>query len=169
MSIRETLSNFGINSIYHFTDKANLKSIEKYGIQSLFNIESKHINVSHYGAESLSHDLDRKRGLDKFVHISFIQDHPMYHVAKKRNTIITPVWIELDLSILFDDRTLFCDKVANQNNANIFKLKKIFKYINFETLVYEKDFSKKVEARKAEIMINDSININLIKRITYGK
>lgn len=38
MSIKETLENYGITSIYHFTDKANLETIEEYGLQSLKNI-----------------------------------------------------------------------------------------------------------------------------------
>jgi len=174
MSIRETLSSFGIESIYHFTDKANLKSIEKYGIQSLSNIESQSINVFAYGAESLSHTLDRRRGLDKFVHLAFVQDHPMYYVAKSRGSIITPVWIELDISILFDDNTLFCDQVANQTGANIFQLDDILDIIDLELITNMQYISgdrwrERKDARKAEIMAYDSININKIKGITYGK
>lgn len=169
MSIRETLSSYGIESIYHFTDKANLNSIEKYGIQSLFNINTKQINVSHYGAESLSHSLDRNRGLDKFVHLAFIQDHPMYHVAKKRKTIITPVWIELDISIIFDEDTLFSDEVANKNGAKIFTMNDILTYIDIPNLFNYKDFWSGMETRKAEIMAYKKIKTNKIKGITYGK
>ncbi|WP_162984593.1 DarT ssDNA thymidine ADP-ribosyltransferase family protein [Poseidonibacter antarcticus] len=168
MSIRETLSNYGINSIYHFTDESNLRSIEEYGIQSLSNIIKQSIDVSRFGAESLSHTLDIRRGLDKYVHLSFIKDHPMYHTAKKRNSIIKPVWIELDVSILFDEDTIFCDKVANQNNSNLFKLNNILEFIDFQTLVYEKDFWTRIEARKAEIMALNNIQTNKIKGITYG-
>ena len=38
MTIQETLSKYEIHSIYHFTDKSNLKSIEEHSIQSLKNI-----------------------------------------------------------------------------------------------------------------------------------
>lgn len=169
MSIRETLSRYGIDSIYHFTDKSNLKSIEKYGIQSLYNITTQKIDVSAFGAESLSHSLDRNRGLDKFVHLAFIKDHPMYHTAKKRGSIITPIWIELDISVLFDEDTIFCDEVANKNNSNLFRLENILDFINFDTMINEKDFWTRITARKAEIMAYDSININKIKGITYGK
>jgi len=169
MNIRETLSSFGITSIYHFTDKSNLKSIEKYGIQSLFNIESKNINVSSYGANSLSHELDRKSGLDKFVHLSFLKDHPMYYSAKKRGAITTPIWLELDISILFEDDTLYCDKVANQTNSNIFKIENILDFIDFDKMINEKDFCKRVEVRKAEIMAYSSINLDKIKGVSYGK
>jgi len=169
MSIRETLSNYGINSIYHFTDESNLKSIEKYGIRSLSNIIKNNIDVSMFGADSISHTLDKNCGLDKYVHLAFIKDHPMYHVAKKRKSIITPIWIELDISILFEDETIFCDKVANQRNPNIFKIEDILDFINFQTLVYEEDFWIRKESRKAEIMAYKKIKTDKIKGITYGK
>jgi len=173
MTIKETLEKYEINSIYHFTDKANLKTIEKFGLQSLKNILKKNISVKHYGAEELSHMLDKRRGLDKYVHLSFIKDHPMYHVAKSRGNLKNPVWIELDSSILYEDTTLFCDKVANQNGAEIFKIKKIFKKIDFELLTYKGNLSSeewrlRKEIRKAEIMTLNSIPTNKILGVTYG-
>jgi hypothetical protein len=93
----------------------------------------------------------------------------MYHVAKKRGNLKNPVWLEIDSSILFDENTLFCDKVANQTNANIFGIDKIIKQINFDAMLFETDFYRKIEARKAEIMALSSINPNKIKGITYGK
>ena len=137
-------------------------------------LKTNNINVSHYGADSLSHSLDKNRGLDKFVHLSFVKDHPMYHIAKRRGNIVTPMWIELDISILFDDTTLFCNEVANKNNAKIFQLNDVLNIINLKLIANMSYISgdkwrERKEARKAEIMINDSININLIKGITYGK
>ena len=77
MGIRETLESYGITSVYHFTDKANLRTIEQYGLQSLKNILSLNIPVKHFGAEELSHNLDQRKGLDHFVHLSFINDATM--------------------------------------------------------------------------------------------
>jgi len=167
--IKNILDKYGITSVYHFTDKANLETIEKYGLLSLRNILRLNIDVKHFGAEELSHNLDQRKGLDQYVHLAFIQDHPMYHVAKKRGNLKNPVWLEIDSSILFEEDTLFCDKVANQTNANIFDIDKIIEYINFDTILYETDFNRKIEARKAEIMALNSINPNKIKGITYGK
>ena len=92
----------------------------------------------------------------------------MYHIAKKRGSIQEPIWIELDISILFDENTLFSDNVANRNNANIFKKDSLLENIDFNTLVYEKDFNRKKEARKAEIMVLNSINTDKILGVTYG-
>lgn len=173
MTIRETLENYGITSIYHFTDKSNLEMIEKYGLQSLKNICDLNIDVKHFGAEELSHNLDQRKGLDKYVHLSFIKDHPMYHEAKKRGNLINPVWIELDSSILYEKSTLFCDKVANQNNVEIFALEYILEKINFEILTDNRflsgeEWKLRKEIRKAEILVFDSISIDKIKGITYG-
>ena len=168
MTIKETLENYGITSIYHFTDKSNLEMIEKYGIQSLSNIFNFNIIVKHFGAEELSHNLDQRRGLDKYVHLAFIKDHPMYHVAKRRGNIIEPVWIEIDSSLLYDENTLFSDKIANARESNIFKIDRIFDFIDFNTILSEEHSFIRKEARKAEIMVFNSISIDKIKGITYG-
>ena len=173
MNIKQTLENYGITSVYHFTDLANLVTIEEYGLQSLKNILSKNIDVKYFGAEELGHELDKRKGLDQYVHLSFIKDHPMYYVAKSRGTIRKPIWIELDASILYKNTTLFCDSVANQSNAQIFKSDKILKYVDFELLTLKgylnsEDWKRRKEARKAEIMACNNISTNLFKGITYG-
>lgn len=173
MTIKQTLENFGITSIYHFTDKANLETIEKYGIQSLRNILIQDISVKHFGAEELSHILDERKGLDKYVHLSFVKDHPMYHIAKSRGNLIDPIWIEIDSSILYENNTIFCDKVANQNGATIFNISNVLNKIDFELLTNDSYLSKdqwfkRKEVRKAEIMALNSVQVNTIKGITYG-
>jgi hypothetical protein len=174
MNIKKTLENYGITSIYHFTDKANLQTIEKYGLQSLKNICNLNIPVNHFGAEEISHILDERSGLDKYVHLAFIKDHPMYHVAKSRGNLINPIWIELDSSILYEDTTLFCDKVANKNGTEIFEIDEILEKINFDILTDNRfisgdEWNIRKEIRKAEIMALNSISANKIKGITYGK
>lgn len=173
MTIKQTLEYYGITSIYHFTDKANLKTIEQYGLQSLRNILTKNILVKHFGAEELSHILDERRGLDKYVHLAFIKDHPMYHIAIARGNLIDPVWIELDSSILYDKNTLFCDKVANQNGAKTFTIDDIPNKIDLSMLTYDgylsqEEWKVRKEIRKAEIMALKNIPTNKIKGITYG-
>lgn len=168
MGIKETLANLGITSIYHFTDSANLDTIDQYGIQSLKNIIDKSIPVKHFGAEELSHNLDKRKGLDSYVHLSFIKDHPMYYVAKRRGNLIDPVWIELDISILYENSTLFCDKVANANGASLFGIDKVLQRVDFDKLLFERDFDIRKEARKAEILVHNSIPTKFIKGVTYG-
>jgi len=44
------------------------------------------IKVSRYGASESSHRQDIQKGLDKCVHLSFIKDYPMYHIATRDRT-----------------------------------------------------------------------------------
>ena len=174
MSVVETFKKYEIDSIWHFTDLSNLKSIEKYGLLSLREIINNDIDAC-FGADLLSHNLDVHYGLDKFIHLAFIDDHPMYHIAKDRGSIMHPVWIELDISLLFDKNTLFSNKVANQSGAKIFTFDDINEMIDFDQM-FHRDFWTRVEARKAEIMISDIIDTKYIKAIyddvtgeKYGK
>jgi len=169
MNIKKRLEKFGITSVYHFTDESNLESIEKFGIQSLYNIEQQNIDVSRFGANELSHDLDVRSGLDRYVHLSFIKDHPMYHNAKSRGSILKPVWLELDISILFEDETLFCDEVANSSRAVLFRVDNILNSINFNGMINERDFWIKKEIRKAEILAYNNVSTDKILGVTYGK
>ena len=174
MSIVETLKKHDIKSIWHFTDLRNLESIEKYGLLSLREIIRNDIDAC-FGADSLSHNLDIHYGLDKYIHLAFIDDHPMYHKAKNRGSIVYPIWIELDISLLFDENTIFSNKVANQSGAKIFTLDDVENMIDFNYM-FHRDFWTRVEARKAEIMVPSKIDTRYIKAIyddvtgeRYGK
>ena len=167
MSVIETLQNQGINSIWHFTDKSNLDSIERYGILSLRGIIKDDIVVSRFGADNLSHTLDIHYGLDKYVHLALIKDHPMYHRAKQRGSIVYPVWIELDISILNKDKTVFSNRVANESGSKIYNIDKIEEKIDFNKM-FHPDFWTRVEARKAEIMVANQIDADKIIGVYYG-
>ncbi|MDQ7060873.1 MAG: DarT ssDNA thymidine ADP-ribosyltransferase family protein [Sulfurimonas sp.] len=169
MNIQEILNNHGINSIWHFTDRSNIGSIEENGLLPLNTLLKEKIEVSRYGASDSSHRQDIRKGLDKCIHLSFIQDHPMYHIAKRDGRIVDPVWIEIDIDSMTAKNTLFSNILANTYNAKIFKSDELEEIINFDTILYEKDFYTRKEARKAEIMIFNSITTNQIKGIYNGK
>jgi len=129
---------------------------------------NKKIEVSRYGANYSSHVQDFKKGLHKYVHLSFIKDHPMYHTAKSDGRITDPIWIEIDLSAMSNENTLFSNMLANTHNADIFNAEYLKEKIDFETILYEKDFYIRKEARKAEIMVLNEISIDNIKGIHNG-
>jgi hypothetical protein len=168
MNIQEILNRNGITSIWHFTDRSNLESIAENGLLSLSNILDQDINVSRYGASESSHSQDKRKGLDKFVHLSFVKDHPMYHIAKWDGRIIDPVWIEIDTSILTDDNTLFSNMLANTYNASIFQSEDLERMINFDKILLKNHSYIRKEARKAEIMVSNQITIEQFKGIHNG-
>jgi len=168
-SLKALLAKYHITSLWHFTDRANISSIKKHGILSLANLKKKNIDISHTASSELSHSIDRIKRLDHYVHLSFIQDHPLYHVAISEKRLVDPVWIEIDISILFDQKTRFCNQVANKKGAKILSVDKIEKVIDFDIMLYSKDFDQCKEVRKAEVLIADYIPVDKIIGVHDGK
>lgn len=169
MSLENILTQHQIKSVWHFTDVSNLDSIGEHGLASLEKIVEEKISVTRFGADIVSHRLDFQKGLDSYVHLSFVDDHPMYHVSKGRGSIEKGIWIEFPLEIIFQDGVLFCDEVANKTGAKLYTKDEIANVIDFNTLVYGRDFEQTKEARKAEILIPNGIALSEAIGGHYGK
>ena len=174
MSIQNTLKHYGIKSIWHFTDLSNYESIKRNGVLSLRNIINQKIDVSCFGANELSHNLDMRNGLDKFVHLSFIKEHPMQYVRTRDGDLPNPIWLEIDASVLFKDNTLFSNQVANRKDAKIYDISDLEKYIDLDVLWGRTNWKdpeiqqRRKVAKYGEIMIKDQIEIEEIIGVSYG-
>jgi len=166
MNLQKTLKFYGITSIWHFTDESNLESIKQHGLLSLDLITQQQIHVPCFGADALSHSLDRNRGLDKFVHLSIIKDHPMQYVKKRSGEIPNPIWLEIDISVLFENRSLCCNQVANKNHAKCYDIKQIQEVIDLQSLLNNPHWSNPV--RKAELIVANKIDYSKIKGVYHG-
>lgn len=174
MNIRDIIEYYNITSVWHFTDRSNWKSIEKYGLLSLEKLTQKNIEVPCYGANELSHALDRVRGLDRYVHLSLIKEHPMQFIKKQNGEIPDPIWLEIDVSVLFEDKTIFSDTVANATGSKIYKIDDLDNHVDLEVLWSRTDWSdpmikqRRIIAKKSEIMIANKIDTNLILGVCDG-
>ena len=169
MTLKKIFEKYDQEYVWHFTDYSNLNSIEKHGLASLAVIEKEHIIVNRYGADALSHYLDRSMGLDNYVHLAFSDDHPMYYVAKSRGSIQRGVWLQIPVKEVLKDDALFAKKVANKRGSKLYDMYEIANHVDFRTLWYGRDFESRKEARKAEILIPSRIDINKITGVKYGK
>ena len=168
MTLEETLARFDIKSVWHFTDESNFKSISEYGLASLKMIKQQEIKVSRYGADDYSHMLDKVMGLDKYVHLAFMDDHPMYHVAKSRGSIQKGIWLEIPISEILKEGVLFYKEVANKRGAKAMGASQAANNIDFDALLHGRSFDARREARKAEILVPKSIDIKKIIGVHYG-
>ena len=174
MNLQETLKYYSITSIWHFTDASNLVSIEEHGLLSLDLLTQQKVHVPCYGADSLSHSLDRNLGLDKYVHLSFIKEHPMQYVKTRDGIIPNPVWLEIDISVLFDNKTLFSKDVANKNGVKHYNIEHLAQNIDLEVLWGKTDWrdpyikQRRVMAKKSELMVANKIDYSKIKGIHHG-
>lgn len=168
MKLQKLLEKYGINHLWHFTDMSNLESIQENNLLSLDQLKSRKIDVSCYGADELSHSLDIDLGLDKYVHLAFLPDHPMYHIKKRDKVITEPIWLQINISVLFQKNVYYSNEVANASNAKVFQESQLENMIDFENIMHPICFESKITARKAEILIPNQIKLKDIKGFYHG-
>jgi hypothetical protein len=107
-----------IHTLYHFTDRANLKSIKKQGaLYSWHYSISNNIDIPVPGGNQLSRDLDKRKGLQDFVRVSFTRSHPMMFVQpiRNRNNVI----LEIDTEVIYWQGSHYANKNATRNDVNV--------------------------------------------------
>jgi len=166
MNLKETLKHFGITSVWHFTDRSNLESIQKHGLLSLALLDRKGIDVSCYGADELSHSLDRRKGIDRYVHLAITKSHPMQYIKTRNGDIPDPIWLEIDVSVLFENKSLCCDTIANATSARCHDIEKLNEEIDLSELIYGRDYSHPI--KKAQLLVANKIDYSKIKGVHNG-
>jgi len=80
--MKSILKKYRFDGIWHFTDRSNLKLIGELGLLSLAEAERRGVEIPSPGGNDWSHDADRAKGLHEFVHLAFVDDHPMLYYAR---------------------------------------------------------------------------------------
>lgn len=166
------LQQHNITKLYHFTDRDNLKSIiDNGGLYAWKTCEEKGITIPMPGGGgpgSLSWGLDVRKGLERYVRISFTQNHPMMYVAMNEGRINNPVILEIDPGIVYTDNTLYADSNATRNDCHTGGSINDFKSIHFATVKNRNHFDLDVDEQKyyqAEILVKDCIPLKYITNI----
>lgn len=169
--MKTLIAKWNIQKIYHFTDKSNLKSIKTHGLLSLEEIDKMNIAVSKYGGNDWSHEADKQKGLDKYIHLSFRDNHPMLYTKVKSGEIKDPYILEICPSMMIVEGVLFTDDVSNKSgivpfNSTFFEIKLdcniLFEHTDWRDETIQQRLKK---AEKSEILIPNHIPINKILNI----
>lgn len=165
----EIIRENDIKRLYHFTDRSNLKSIiENGGIYSWKSCESKNINIPRAGGSNLSRNLDCRVGIQDYVHLSFTPQHPMLYDTIEDGRILNPVLLIIDTDVIHLSKTIFSDRNATRNDAQIGSDLYCFKNIHFETIKNKKYFEIDDEEQpfyQAEVMVSEFIPLKYILNI----
>ena len=158
---------YGINSLYHFTERSNLTSIKRNGgLFSWHYCVTNGIEIPTPGGNQLSRDLDTRKGLQNFVRASFTRNHPMMYVQSIRDR--DNVILELDPEILLWKETKYANMNATRNDVNVGDTLDDFKQLRFELFKHPNHFSLSDEERpyfQGEILINEQIPLKYILNI----
>jgi hypothetical protein len=163
------LAKYNIEHVWHFTDRSNLESIERHGgILSRAELNDRGIAIPNPGGNDWSYSEDKRLGLDKYVHLAFIQNHPMLYIARSEERISDPVVLKIDGKVLLSPGVRFCAGIANKSGAIILDREDACTSIDFEVLFRYIDWrvpenqQRRTNAEKSEILVPDFVPADMI-------
>lgn len=107
--ISRLLRERGVRRFYHFTDRSNLAGIdEEGGLYAWHILDERAMDVPCPGGDPLSHRVDARLGLDRYIHLSLSPDPPSLQRAVRSGRIVNPVILEVSLDVAFEEGTRFC-------------------------------------------------------------
>lgn len=173
--MKTIIRKYKLNTVWHFTDRSNLESIERHeGLLSLRELERRGIEIPVPGGNDWSHEADRTNGLDAYVHLAFVNDHPMLFSAGREKRINDPIWIKIDATIMLQSDVRFCADVSNKSGVELLDAEEAKTEIDFEVLYMYMNWTdpeiqkRRQEAIKSEILIPKIVPIDKILGCTNG-
>ena len=165
------LQQHGITKLYHFTDRANLSSIRANGgLYSWHYCQQNNIIIPKPGGSPTSWILDERKGLQNFVRVSFVRDHPMLFIAQKDGRITSPVLLEINIELIYKTATKFATQNAAKNGVTADPTFEKFSSIKFPIL-RRSYFDLTAEEKpfyQAEILVLQEIPLKYITNINSG-
>lgn len=170
MTPNEFLKHHCIQEFFHFTDASNIPSIIKHrGLLSLENLVLQCVNNVIYASSDESRKADVKRGLDKYVRLSFVNNHPMAYVAQKENRLLKPIYLSIKPTVLTLPNIKIANGIAYGKTTTIYDFEEACKSLDFEILYTRTDWSDPIiqkrrrAAEKYELLIPNHVDISYIK------
>ena len=158
-----------ITKLYHFTDFDNLESIiQNGGLYSWADCRDEGIKIPQPGSSGPSRSLDERDHLEYYVRLSFAEDHPMKYVAMNEGRISNPAVLEIDLEAAYWDKTLYADRNATRNGANVGGTLDDLKAVRFGLFWGRKYYDMSDEAKmhyQAEVLVKNFIPLKYITNI----
>jgi hypothetical protein len=169
MTADELIRRYGIQFLYHFTDEANLESIGTHGgLYSVEDLERRGIDVSRPGGNDWSRDADALKGFQRYVHLSFIDDHPMKFLAEQDGRIGPVRTLFIDAKVLSWPGVIFTADVSNKSGVLGLNLNEAIEQIDFEVIYTRTNWRDKLiqerrrQAKKAEILVPQHIPLSMM-------
>lgn len=167
------LKRHGISKLYHFTDRDNLETIIRHGgLYSWWDCQQRGIQIPKPGGGgpgSLSWGLDKSKGLQSYVRVSFTREHPMMYVAMKEERISNPVILEIDPEVIYAVDTLYADQNATSKAVSVGATLDDFRRIHFDSVRARTHFDLPIEEQpyyQAEVMVKSFIPLKYITNIS---
>lgn len=166
---------FGVTSIWHFTDRSNIDLIKQQGgLLCLEELERRGVQGFIPGGNDWSHEADERKGLKSYVHLAFIPNHPMQYAAVQDGRIKDPVWLKIKAQVALVDGVRFTADVSNKSGVPILTPEEARDELDFEVLFKYLDWTdpmvmaRRKAAEKSEILVPEFVSVNQIEGVCNG-
>lgn len=172
--MRNLLKRYNVSVLWHFTDERNLPSIRANGLLSWAETVKLGLVVPAPGGNDWSHQADQISGVDNYVHLAFIRNHPMLYVAKNDGRITKPIWVEIDAGVLDLPGVRYTNDVANKAGVPLLDSQQAKSNVDFESLYTFMDWreednkNRRLCAEKSEVLVPVAVPINYIRGFHNG-
>lgn len=162
----------GVTKLYHFTDASNLPSIKRCGsLLSWADCDDRGIRIPMPGGDEFSRNCDSIMGLEHYVRLSFVEEHPMMHVAMTRGRIENPVILEINPCVILDSRVKFSDRnaAAYRQGVKVDGSLEHFRSLRFD--LFKQDYfdldSEERHLYQAEVLVPHSLSLKYVTAICH--
>lgn len=157
-----------MKSFYHFTDTRNLASIRDLGLLPFAELQSRGIVVQAPAGNDWSHEADERWGLDNYVHLCLMDEHPMEYQARKDGRIVDSRFLQISPAVLAIDGIRFAADIANKSGVPLLSLEEACETMDFEVIYDRTDWKdpdiqqRRQIAKRYELLVPEIVPINLI-------
>jgi hypothetical protein len=173
MPVNDPLSR--IVSLYHFTDRRNLRSIRELGgLHPRNALTQKGATIPAPGGNQWSWDADDRSGLGAYVHLCFRANHPMEYLARQDGRIGDTIFLEIHPDVLRWEGVMFSPDVSNKSGVPIYPISQAIPLIDFEVICTRTDWRdsgirhRLQQAEKCEILVPRVVPLELIRNLPSG-
>lgn len=167
--MKELLVKHGIDGVWHFTDQSNLQSIiDNKGLLSLAEAQNRGIEIPSPGGNEWSHTADKINNVDNYVHLAFLDDHPMLFHTRSDGRTPNPIWLKISINILDISGVYYTSDVSNKTGIPLLSSEAARNEIDLEVMFTYMDWKnpdireRRKLALKSEILIPKLVPINMI-------
>lgn len=165
--IENFLKENKIEMLYHFTSKDNIDSIKQHGLCSIDRLSRLGIEVQ-YASSEVSRNLDYRKQLSNYVHLSYEQKHPMLYQALVEGRLSEYTVYNISPEVLILKTTLFTNGNAARNNVHISDSIDFLLNINFKSFHNKNYWELSQEEQllfQSEVLVQEQIEKQFIVNI----
>jgi hypothetical protein len=132
LRVQDFVERTGATHIYHFTSVANLPSIRQHGLLSYREMRLRGLVPCAPGGDGWSRATDDSKGLDKYVHLCFLPEHPMECCVRDR--VGGTKFLEVSVQVLAAPGVMGCGGLANSGAAVLLPIETLLEQISLGAL-----------------------------------